>query len=69
MFTDPPKTAFNNSEPITMKFNIEIACTLEIIMGYMSLENFSKKGVLGGNPPTNFFFLKIVRGTYRIFYD
>ena len=65
----PPKTAFNDSEPIAMKFDIETVCTQGIIMGYMSLENFSKKGVLGGTPPTNFFFLKIERGTYRIFYD
>ena len=58
----PPTTAFNNSEPIAMKFDIEIVCTLEI-MGYMSLQNFSKKWVLGGTPPTNLFFLTIVRGT------
>ena len=32
----PPKTAFNNSELIAMKFDIEIICTQEIIMGYMS---------------------------------
>ena len=67
----PPKTAFNNSEPIAMKFDIEIVCTQEITMASMSLENFSKKGVLGITPPspTNFSFLKIVRVTYRIFYD
>ena len=29
----PPKTAFNDSEQIPMKFDIEIACTQEIIMG------------------------------------
>ena len=75
----PPKTAFNNSEPIALKFDIEIVCTQEIIMGYMSLEIFFKgfliflkKGSQGTHPPiftlpTNFFFLKIVRGTLRIF--
>ena len=36
----PPKTAFNNSEPIAMKFDIEIVCTREIIMGYINLEIF-----------------------------
>ena len=46
-----PKTAFNNSEQIAMKFDIEIVCTQEIIMGYMSLDNFSKKGVPGNPPP------------------
>ena len=57
----PHKTAFNNSEPIAMKFDTEIVCTQEIIMGYINLELFSKKWVLGGTPPPpNLFFLKIV---------
>ena len=53
----PPKTTFNNSELIAMKFSIEIVCPQEIIMGYKSLENCSKRDVLGDPPPpTNFFF-------------
>ena len=61
-----PKTAFNNSEPIAMKFDIEIVCT-KLIMGYVSLEFFflQKRGPRGN--PRPFFFLKNVRGTYRIF--
>ena len=39
----PTKIAFSNSEQIAMKFDIEIICTQGIIMGYMSLENFSKR--------------------------
>ena len=44
-----------------MKFDLEIVCTQEIIVGYMSLENFSIKGVLGElpYPPTNFYFLRL----------
>ena len=43
-----------------MKFDIEIVCTREIIMGYVSLKNFSKKGVLGGPPPKPIsFFLRL----------
>ena len=34
----PSKTVSNNNETIAMKFDIEIVCTQEIIMGYMSLE-------------------------------
>ena len=67
----PPKTAFNNSEQIAIKFDIEIVCTQEIIIGYMSLEYFSKKSCpRETSPPTHqFLFLKIVRVPYRIFYD
>ena len=36
----PPKTAFNNSQPNAMKFDIEIVCIQEIVMDYMSLEFF-----------------------------
>ena len=64
----PSKTAFNNNELIAMKFNIEIVCTQEIIMGYISLEFFSKRGVLGVTPTSEQFFisLKNARGTYRV---
>ena len=48
--------ALNNNEPIAMKFNMEIVCTQQNIMGYMNLENFLKKGVIGGNPPCKMFF-------------
>ena len=53
----PLKTVSNNDNPIAMKFNIEIVCTLAIIMGYISLEIISKKGVLGVNLslPKHFF--------------
>ena len=53
-----------------MKFDIEIVCIQEIIVGYISFENFSKKGVLGVKPTSPlYFFLKVVRGTYRLFFD
>ena len=51
----PTKTAFNNSEQIAIKFDIETVCTQEIIIGYMSLDNFSKKKLSQGNPPTHQF--------------
>ena len=54
-----PKTTFNNCEPIAMQFDIEIVCTQKIIMGYVSLEIFSKKGVLGGTPQPISFFLRL----------
>ena len=57
----PPKTAVNDNDLIAMKFDIETACTLAIIMGYIILEIFSKKGVLGVSPlPPSNFFLKIL---------
>ena len=59
----PPKTTFsNNNNSITMKFNIEIACIQKIIVGYISFEKFSKKGVLGvkpASPPLLLFFLRL----------
>ena len=40
-----------------MKFDIEMVCTKKIIMTYISLENFSKKGFYGEPPsPVIFFF-------------
>ena len=56
-----------------MKFDIEIVCTQEIIMGYNIFIFFSKKGGPRGKtrfpPPPSwaFLFLKIFRGIYRIF--
>ena len=56
----PPETAFNTSEPIAMKFDIQIICTKEIIMGYMNFEKFPKKGGPGGHkPPNEIFFSSI----------
>ena len=65
-YLQTPKTVFNNSEPNAVKFGIEFVCTQEIIMGYMSLENYSKKGSWG-NPLTNFFFLKIYEELAKYF--
>ena len=51
----PLKTAFNNSEPIAMEFDIEIVvCTQEIIMAYMGLEIFLKRGPMGNPSPGQF---------------
>ena len=57
-----------------MKFDIEIAYTQEIIMSYISFENFSKKvGPRGKtrfpSPPPDQFFFKAVWRTYRKIYD
>ena len=39
-YLQTPKTAFNINEPITVKFDIENACTQEIIISYISLDFF-----------------------------
>ena len=61
IFIRRPKTTSNNNEPIAIKLDIEIVCTQQIIMCYMSWKFVSKKGVLGGTPPPKpiSFFLRL----------
>ena len=53
----PLKTIFNNNEAMAMKFDIEVLCTQEIIMEYMSLEKPTLMSLLNYEILTCYLFM------------